>query len=217
VDSVAAAARIAVANARLQADSRARAAELEASRRRIVEAADTQRRRLERQLRDGPEQRLARVAELVAGVDPDLERALVTARAELQEFSRGIHPAVLTERGLEAALSELAARSPVPVEVSASAKRLPPAVEAAAYFVCSEALANVAKHAGASRATVEVGERAGLLRVEIADDGGGGAEIGRGSGLRGLADRVEALGGRLSVQSPPGEGTRVSAELPLDR
>jgi signal transduction histidine kinase len=215
VESVAAAARIAVANARLQADSRARAAELEASRRRIVEAADAQRRRLERELREGPEWRLARVAELAAGVDPELEGALSGARAELREFARGIHPALLTERGLAAALGDLASRSPVPVELTTSTDRLPAALEAGAYFVCSEALANVAKYASASRASVRVETKNGLLRVEVADDGVGGAEIGRGSGLRGLADRVEALGGELSVRSSPGAGTRVVAEVPL--
>jgi signal transduction histidine kinase len=215
VESVAAAARMAVANARLQADSLARAAELEASRRRIVEAADDQRRRLEQELREGPERRLARVGELVAGMDPELERSVDAARIELREFSRGVHPAVLTDLGLAAALAELAGRSPVPVEVSVSADRLPSAVEAAAYFVCSEALANVGKHAAASRAEVEVDVTAGALRIEIADDGVGGVDPARGSGLRGLADRVEALGGRLTVESRPARGTHVIAEIPL--
>jgi signal transduction histidine kinase len=216
VDSVAAAARIALSNARLQAESRARAAELEASRRRIVEAADAQRRRLEQELREGPERRLATVAALVSGLDPQLEQALVDTRAELREFSRGVHPAVLTEGGLSAALAELASRSPVPVDVAASVDRLAPAIEAAAYFVCSEALANVAKHAKASHATVNVEARRGLLLVEISDDGIGGVDLGHGSGLRGLADRVEALGGRLTVESFPGPGTCVIAELPLE-
>jgi signal transduction histidine kinase len=215
VDSVAAAARMAVANARLQADSLARAAELEASRRRIVEAADDQRRRLEQELREGPERRLARVGELVTGVDPELERSVDAARVELREFSRGVHPAVLTDRGLAAALAELVSRSPLPVELHVSAERLPSAVEAAAYFVCSEALANVAKHALASQAAVHVDVADGVLRIEVADDGVGGVDAGRGSGLRGLADRVEALGGQLTVESPAAQGTHVIAEIPL--
>jgi signal transduction histidine kinase len=216
VESVAAAARMALTNARLQAYSRARATELEASRRRIVEAADAQRRRLERELREGPERRLTRIAALVAGADPGFESSLADARVELQELSRGIHPAVLTERGLAAALTELAARSPVPVDVTAPATRPAAAVEAAAYFVCSEALANVAKHADASRATLIVRTEDDLLSIEIADDGVGGANTRAGSGLRGLADRVEALGGRVSVESRWGSGTQIVAELPLD-
>jgi hypothetical protein len=218
IADVAAAARLAVANVRLQAEVRSRVAEVAASRRRIVQAADTQRRGLERRLRRGAEQRLGRVAELVAGSGPPLAEVavgLAAARAELREFARGVHPAALVEGGLAAALAELAERSPVPVEVTAPSGRLPAAVEAAAYFVCSEALANIAKYAQASQASVRLETGDGVLTVEVADDGAGGADPAGGSGLRGLADRVEALGGQLRLDSPPGRGTRLTAELPL--
>jgi hypothetical protein len=216
VDSAASAARLAVSNARLQAEVRARVAEVEASRRRIVQAADAQHRRLERELREGAERRLARMAEFLNGCGPPLTGVrgeLDAARCELREFARGIHPAVLGEGGLPAALGELAARSPVPVRVTAPADRWPPAIEAAAYFVCSEALTNVAKYAQASRASVVVEVEGDRLRVGVTDDGVGGADPTGGSGLRGLADRAEALGGRLRVDSPPGRGTRVIAEI----
>jgi signal transduction histidine kinase len=219
VNAVAAAAGVAVANARLQAEVRARVAEVEASRRRIVEAGDAERRRLERELREGAERRLAHVTELLADRGPplaDLRRKLEGARAALTEFARGVHPRTLTETGLAAALAELGEHSPVPVQVRVSAERLPPAVEAAVYFVCSEALANVAKHAQASHAAVRVERRAGLVVVQVEDDGVGGADP-AGSGLRGLADRVEALRGRLRVESPPGGGTRLVAEIPLSQ
>jgi signal transduction histidine kinase len=134
--------------------------------------------------------------------------------AELSELARGIRPSALTTGGLSAALAELASRAPVPVEVSMDAGRFPAAVEAAAYFVCAEALTNVAKYASAAFVRIEVHRDAGRLVVEIVDDGVGGADPGRGSGLRGLADRVEALGGRLSVHSPAGNGTRVLAKIP---
>ena len=215
---VAAAAQLAVANVRLQAQVRSRVAEVAASRRRIVQAADTQRRGLERRLRRGAEQRLARVAELISDSGPPLAEVavgLAAARAELREFARGVHPAALVEGGLAAALTELAERSPVPIEVRAPSERLPAAVEAAAYFVCSEALTNIAKYAQASRASVRLETRDGVLAVEVTDDGVGGADPAGGSGLRGLADRVEALGGRLGIDSPPGRGTHLTAELPL--
>jgi signal transduction histidine kinase len=218
VANVASAARLAVSNVRLQAEVRARVAEVAASRRRLVEAADAQRRGLERRLRRGAEQRLARVAELLAGSGPPLAEVAVgldAARAELREFARGIHPAALVDGGLAAALTELGATSPVPVTVKAPSGRLPPAVEAAAYFVCSEALANIAKHARASHASVRLETREGVLTAEVTDDGRGGADLAGGSGLRGLADRVEALGGRLRIDSPSGRGTRLTAELPL--
>jgi len=220
IDAVAAAAGIAVANARLQADVRARVSEVEASRRRIVEAGDAERRRLERELRQGAERRLARVTDLLADRGPpvaDLQRELQAARAALTEFGRGVHPRTLTETGLAAALAELRARCPVPVQVTAPAQRLAPAVEAAVYYVCSEALTNVAKYAQASQAVINVERRAGLLVVEVQDDGVGGADPTRGSGLRGLADRVQALQGRLDVDSPPGGGTQLRAELPLNQ
>jgi signal transduction histidine kinase len=213
VESVAAAARIAVANVRLQAELQARVSEVESSRRRIVEAGDSQRSRLEEELREGPERLLAHVGSLVEGSDVELERQLEAARTELREFARGIHPRTLTEDGLSAALSELAERSPIPVHVSAPPDRLGRSVEAAVYFVCSEALANVAKYANATQAGVRVDVRDGVVRAEVADDGIGGADPSLGSGLRGLADRVEALGGHFSVDSPEGRGTRVVAEL----
>ena len=218
VADVAAAARLAVANVRLQAEVRSRVAEVAASRRRIVQAADTQRRGLERRLHGGAEQHLGHVAELLSDSGPPLAEVavgLAAARAELREFARGVHPAALVEGGLAAAVTELAQRSPVPIQVTAPSGRLPGAVEAAAYFVCSEALANIAKYARASRASVRLETGDGVLTVEVADDGAGGADPAGGSGLRGLADRVEALGGRIRVDSPPGRGTRLTAELPL--
>ncbi len=140
---------------------------------------------------------------------------LTTALEELRELARGIHPAVLTDRGLGPALESLVTRTPVPVEVDAPLEeRLPAPVEAAAYYVVSEALANVAKYANASQAAVRVSRANGLAVVEVEDDGVGGADPSRGSGLRGLADRVEALAGRLAVDSEPGRGTRIRAEIP---
>jgi hypothetical protein len=218
VADVAAAARLAVANVRLQAEVRSRVGEVAASRRRIVQAADTQRRGLERRLRRGAEQRLGRVAELIAGWGPPLAEVAVgleAARGELREFARGVHPAALVEGGLAAAVTELAERSPVPIQVTVPSGRLPAAVEAAAYFVCSEALANIAKYAQASQASVRLETGDGVLAVEVSDDGVGGADPAGGSGLRGLVDRVEALGGRLRLDSPPGRGTHLTAELPL--
>jgi signal transduction histidine kinase len=227
LDSVAAASRIAVANARLQAEVRSQLKEIEASRRRILEAGDTQRRRLERELHEGAERRLAEVAALLdeagggAGADfgallEETRAELERAQAELIEFARGVHPRVLTEGGLAAALADLAGRAPVPVDLAVTESRFPAAVEAAAYFVCSEALTNIGKYAEASRALIEVIRRDGAVAVSIRDDGRGGARMEVGLGLRGLADRVEALGGRLRVESQLGEGTVVSAQLPLD-
>jgi hypothetical protein len=219
VKAAAAAASVAVANARLQAEVRARVAEVEASRRRIVEAGDAERRRLERELREGAERRLVHVTELLADRGPplaDLRRELLGARAALAEFAHGVHPRTLTEAGLAAALAELGAHSPVPVQLHVQEERLSPPVEAAIYFVSSEALANVAKHAQASQVGVRVQRRAGLVILEVQDDGVGGADP-AGSGLRGLADRVEALQGRLGVESPLGGGTRLLAEIPLSR
>jgi signal transduction histidine kinase len=220
VSAVAAAAGVAVTNARLQAEVRARVSEVEASRRRIVEAGDAERRRLEGELREGAERRLAHVTELLADRAPaadGLQGELQAARAALTEFARGVHPRTLTEAGLAAALAELRARCPVPVQVSVPEQRLEPAVEAAIYYLCAEALTNIAKHAQASQAGVRVQRRAGLVVVEIWDDGVGRADAAGGSGLRGLADRVQALQGRLRVESPPGEGTHLLAELPLNQ
>ena len=214
MSAVAAATRLAVANARLQAEVRERVAEVEASRRRIVAAADEQRRRLEEELRVGAGRPLDRVAELAARIDPELAFQVAAARVELEELARGIHPAVLTERGLAEGLRELAERAGATFSGTLPDGRFSPETEAAAFFVCSEALANVAKHAHASQTSVQVSIAEWLLRVEVMDDGVGGADIAAGSGLQGLADRVEALGGRLSVTSPSGTGTRVVAELP---
>jgi signal transduction histidine kinase len=226
VRSVAAAARIAVINARLQTEVRRQVEELEASRRRVVEAGDAERRRLERELHEGAERRLAEVEELLdeAGRRADggfvallaeTQTKLERTRSELREFARGIHPRVLTDGGLPAALRELAERAAVPVELQVKDARYPAPVEAAAYFVCSEALANVGKFAEASGAAVEVIQRDRTVVVVVSDDGKGGASLEKGSGLRGLADRVEALGGRLTVTSQFGAGTRLVAELPL--
>jgi len=215
--------------AHLDAELRARLEELRASRARLVEAGDTERRRLERDLHDGAQARLVGVALLLgharrrADADPQetaalLDRALAelkTSLAELRELARGIHPAVLTERGLEPALHALASRAPVPVTLEADGdERLPAPVEIAAYFVVSEALANVAKYAHATQATVAVRRASGCVTVDVTDDGVGGADAAHGSGLRGLADRVAALDGTMSLESPAGSGTRLHAEIP---
>jgi signal transduction histidine kinase len=219
LSSVAAATRLAVSNARLQAEVRGRVAEVEASRRRILEASDRQRQLFEQELRRGPERRLARVASWLkdsGGTLADIDDALADARAELREFARGMHPATLTEHGLEVAVEELAERSPVPVDVLVFDTRCPPAVEAAAYFVCAESLANVAKYARASHVQIAIAREGKRLVVVVSDDGIGGADPSTGSGLRGLRDRIETLGGRLTVASPRAGGTRVAVELPCD-
>ena len=213
----------------LDAELATRLAELRASRARLVEAGDTARRRLERDLHDGAQSRLValalhlRVARSRAAGDPELARMLDHAQEELQtslselrELARGIHPAVLTERGLEPALQALVARAPVPVTLEAERERLPPPVESAAYFVVSEALSNVAKYAQASHASVEVRRTNGRVTIAVTDDGVGGADVEGGSGLRGLADRVSALDGTLTLDSPEGRGTRLRAEIPCD-
>jgi signal transduction histidine kinase len=213
----------------LDAELRESLEELRASRARIVQAADAERRRLERDLHDGAQSRLVGLAlllraartraeddEQLAGLLDRAQDELQTSLGELRELARGIHPAVLTERGLEPALQALAARAPMPVTLDAPPEeRLPGPVESAAYFVVSEALVNVAKYARATHATVAVRRENGRVTVEVADDGVGGADAGGGSGLRGLADRVAALDGRLSLDSPAGEGTRVRVEIPL--
>jgi signal transduction histidine kinase len=226
VRSVAAAARIAVANVRLQAEVQRQVEELEASRRRVVEVGDQERRRLEQELREGAERSLARVGELLdeaAGLAKRGSAATLAAtrtklgrtRSELREFARGVHPRGLTERGLALALRDLGELSAVPVDLTVPDDRFELSVEAAAYFVCSEALANVGKHAGASHVAIDVVRRDGALIVSVSDDGRGGATFDAGSGLRGLSDRVEALGGRLTVESSLGDGTHLVAELPL--
>ena len=224
-----AAAGLALENARLHAEMRAQLAQVQESRVRIVSAADEERRRIERDIHDGAQQRLVALAlqlrvaqrQLGARSDPEIDRLLAEAVDELQvaveelrELARGVHPAILTEDGLAAALESLAGRTPLPVDLDVADGRLPPQIEATAYFVACEALANVVKHARASKAAVSARRRNGLLVVAIEDDGVGGAHAADGSGLSGLADRVEALGGRLVVESPAGAGTRVVGEIP---
>jgi PAS domain S-box-containing protein len=199
-------------------------AELRASRARIVEAADAERRRVERDLHDGAQQRLVSLAmalRLAQLRHPELRETLETvsaelrlALAELRDLARGIHPAVLSEQGLGTALEALAMRTPLPVRLTCPDERLPAGLEAAAYYVVAEALTNTLRHAAATRAVVTVRARPGRVTVEVSDDGVGGACEQDGSGLRGLRDRVAAAGGRMLVDSPPGGGTRLAAELP---
>jgi signal transduction histidine kinase len=214
----------------LLAELEARLADLAASRARVVAAGDAERRRLERDLHDGVQQRLVAVAIALRAVEHDLEPGQDAARgrldravAELERtvddvrtLARGLHPAILAQGGLAAALRSLARRSPVPVTLTVElADGLPEPVEVAAYYVVSEALANVAKHAGASEVQVLATVRDGALQVTVADDGRGGADASGGSGLLGLRDRVAALDGTLHVESPAGGGTTVRASLPL--
>ena len=221
---------MAIENARLHAEVRAQLEEVRASRQRIVEAGDRERRRVERNLHDGAQQRLAALALSLAmlrergGADPATAASLAQAAAELKraidelrELARGIHPAVLTEEGLPAAVESLAERSAVPVWVAADFDtRLPEPVETVAYFVVSESLANVARYARASGARVALSRCNGTLRVEIVDDGIGGADASRGFGLRGLEDRVSAVRGSFRVETRATGGTRVLAEIPCD-
>lgn len=227
LDAVAAAAQLASANARLRAEVRAQIADLEASRRRILQAGDQARQRLERRLHDGAERRLAELQEtlnrcrssatgqqtrdMVARGEDQLRQAV----DELRQLAQGLHPRALSEHGLAGALALLADGSPVPVEITVAAAPLAAQVEAAAYFVCSEGLENVAKYAAASRAAISVTPGADTIVVVVSDDGVGGADPRPGSGLTGLADRVETLGGTFRVQSTPGRGTRLAAEIPL--
>ena len=229
VEAVAAAARLALVNARLHAEVRSQLETVKQSRARIVSAADEERRRIERDLHDGAQQRLVALAlelrsaqrQLGESGDPELERLLSSTADELQvaveelrALAQGIHPGTLTQGGLRSALEALAARMPLPVAVEATPERLSPDVEATAYFVACEALANVVKHAHASKAEVRAERSNGLLVVEVSDDGIGGAAAQNGSGLRGLADRIEAHGGTLEIESRSGAGTRVRGEIP---
>ena len=229
LDAVGSAAGLALENERLQAELRAQMEELRDSRARIVDASDTARRRLERNLHDGAQQRLVALsialgfAETKLDTDPHKAAALLAAAREeltvaleeLREIARGLHPAILS-RGLAVALEGVADRSPVPVELNVEGGVRPPqSVEAAAYYVVSEALTNVARYAHASAAAVRVTRDDGRLRIEISDDGIGGADIAKGSGLQGLRDRVEAIDGRLEIRSRPRGGTCVIAYLPL--
>jgi signal transduction histidine kinase len=226
IAEVAGAARLAMANIGLREQVRARSAEVTASRRRLVESADAARRGLAEDLRQGPERRLDRIAGLLRGCASDsrslagesysdLIAGLDRARAVFRDLVVGTHPPALTAGGLAAALPELVQLAPVPVFLSIGAGRVPASTETAGYFVCCEALTNIARHARASQAWIRIRRDDGSLVIEIEDDGVGGARVGGGSGLRGLADRVAALGGTIEVDSPPGSGTRLTIELPL--
>ena len=218
-------------NEQLNAELRAKVEELRASRARIVEAGYAERRRVERDLHDGAQQRLMaltmnlRLARDKLAADPattaelldEAMEELSAATAELRELARGIHPAVLTDRGLAAALGGLAERSPLPVEIVATpGERLPAPVESTTYFVVAEALTNVARYAEAGGASVRVGRSDGIVEIEVRDDGVGGADPDAGTGLRGLEDRVAALEGSFEVRSEPGEGTTVAARIPCE-
>jgi signal transduction histidine kinase len=229
VRTAGAAAALALENQRLSAELRANIEELRASRARVIEAGDAERRRLERDLHDGAQSRLValavklRLARMKASDEGEVAAILDESSAELQaslnelrDLARGIHPAVLTDRGLGAALEMLASRAPLPVQIAAEPPgELPPTVTTAIYFVVSEALTNVAKYARGSSATVAVRRTADTVVVEVCDDGVGGANLAGGSGLTGLSDRVAALDGRLELHSRPGEGTRVRAQIPV--
>jgi signal transduction histidine kinase len=228
LDAVSAAAAIALQNERLHAELRAHLDELRGSRQRVIEAGQEERQRLERDLHDGAQQRLIALSLELGRLEQQLRgdreagnrlrrarREVAMSLEELRAVARGIHPAVVSGHGLGVALESLAARAPVPVRLDVGLdRRMPERLEVAAYYVVSESLANVAKHARARSASVEVVRKAEQLVVEVVDDGVGGADTERGTGLRGLADRVEALGGRLRVWTPRGGGTRVRAELP---
>ncbi len=231
VDAVRAAARLGLDNERLSAELRARMEELRASRVRIVKAADAERRRIERNLHDGAQQRLISVTialgraleqardhpgagqqeGMVRGAMEELRQAL----ADIRELARGIHPAILAEQGLAGAITSLAEAAPLPVEVRIPRHRYPDLIEATAYYVAAEALSNALRHAHASWVEVAVVEAGEWLTLEVTDDGIGGADLRRGSGLQGLADRASTLGGRLEVDGRPGGGTRVRAWLPM--
>ncbi|WP_051325053.1 sensor histidine kinase [Candidatus Solirubrobacter pratensis] len=227
VQAAAAASSLAIDNERLKADLAARVEELRVSRLRIIEAGDAARRRIERDLHDGAQQQLVALAlelrvlrastrgtDLERKID-DLSGRLATALAELRELARGIHPAILTDRGLAPAIGALAERGTIPIETDVRVqRRLAPPVEAAAYFLVAEALTNVSRYAHATCARVEVVQDGDEVLVLIADDGVGGVDLEAGSGLRGLQDRLAAVGGTLRIDSPPGAGTRLHARIP---
>jgi signal transduction histidine kinase len=229
LDAVCAAAGFALDNERLQAELRARLDELAVSRARLVSAADTERRRIERNLHDGAQQRLVAVsmslglAAAKLPADPaaahallnESRAALTAALQELHELSRGIHPSALTDHGLATALRELAWTTPLPVQLRCGLNgRLPEPVETTAYYVAAEALTNIVKHAEATSVGIDIDHRDGCLVVSVTDDGRGGADPTRGTGLSGLTDRLHALDGTLQVTSPPGHGTTLTARLP---
>jgi signal transduction histidine kinase len=225
--AAAAASSLAIDNERLKADLQARVAELRRSRLRIIEAGDAARRRIERDLHDGAQQQLVSLAlELrmlrtkVRGTDAEahvdaLSERLAAALADLRELARGIHPAILTDRGLAPAIGALADRGTIPIDTDVRVdRRLDPAVEAAAYFLVAEALTNVSRYAHATSARVDVAREGDEIVVLVADDGVGGVDLEAGSGLRGLQDRLATVGGTLSIDSPPGAGTRLLARIP---
>lgn len=225
VESVTAATRLAVANSELQADARERVDELAASRRRLVKAADDQRRQIGQELRDEVDIRLDRAQALIAAVATGaesntadalagLDASVNDARIELDELARGIHPQALTDGGLTAALPALVCRVGIPVAFDVTTQRLPPPIEAALYFVCSEALANIAKHSAATAASIQITTESGTVTAVVTDNGRGGANPTLGSGLSGLVDRIEAFDGRLELISTPDAGTRVTATIP---
>jgi signal transduction histidine kinase len=227
LDAVSAAAGISLDNARLHAELAARLDELRGSRGRVIEAGQRERQRLERNLHDGAQQRLVALSLELTMLkklldDPEASSGIEYARSEialsldeLRDVARGLHPAVVSGHGLAVALESLAARATVPVRLNVELEgRLPESLEVAAFYLVSESLANIGKHAQASSASVDVTRCNGQVVVEIVDDGIGGADTEAGSGLRGLADRVEALDGRLRVWTPRGHGTRVRAEIP---
>ena len=228
VQGVASAAQLAAANARLRAEVQAQVEELAASRRRLLEAADEQRRLLERRLHDGAAARLRELAVILRRSESvatsqrtraqisQAEDQLSHTLEDLDRLAAGLHPRLLAEQGLRNALAEIAHDIPIPVDLEVTSAQLPPRINAAVYFICAEALTNTAKHAAASYVTVRVRSIDSQLNVEVADDGIGGADLSRGSGLHGLADRVATLGGTLRIESPPGRGTRLAAEIPLD-
>jgi signal transduction histidine kinase len=226
--AVSAAAGIALENGRLHAELRARVEELRGSRARIVDAGQTERKRLERNLHDGAQQRLIALSLELGLWEDELDgdsastervqqarREIATSLEELRDIARGLHPAVVSGHGLKVALEQLAARGPVPVSLTVDVgTRLPERLEVAAFYVVSESLANIGKHAKASSASVDLRRSEGTVVIEVVDDGVGGADTELGSGLRGLADRVEALEGRLRIWSPKGGGTRLRADIP---
>jgi signal transduction histidine kinase len=225
VAAVGSVAGMALENERLAAQVRAQLEEVRASRARIVEAGDAERRRIERDLHDGAQQRLVALAmrlDQARGSSPDADQVIDSTTAELlaairevRDLARGLHPTILTERGLAAAVEVLAERTPIPVHASVLDERLPAEIEAAAYFVIAEALTNAARHAQATSVDLEAAVVNASLTISVADDGRGGADATAGSGLQGLVDRVAAVGGRLTVESPPGGGTVVRATIPL--
>ena len=217
-------ARLALENERLAAQVRAQLEEVRASRARIVEAGDLERRRIERDLHDGAQQRLVALAMRLdqaratsAGASELIDATtveLLAAIREVRDLARGVHPPILTDAGLGAAIEALAERTPFPVSIEATDARFAPEVEAAAYFVVAEGLTNIARYADATGATVELRTEDDRLVVRVSDNGRGGADPAAGSGLRGLADRLAAIGGELRVDSEPGVGTTLLATLP---